>query len=106
MPAGLVSSVMIAKSYRSLNLVIAVSAGATFASDHDVVPKVMTGSWFLFREENMEKALARLSRDVSDTCSFFLHLSPSYGTADRRWRLKDQVADCCFDDVALPTITP
>lgn len=41
-----------------------IKAGATFADDHDVEPKKMTGSWFLIREENMVKAKERLARDV------------------------------------------
>lgn len=40
-------------------------AGATFASDHGVDdPPKMTGSWFLLREETLEKARERLSKDI------------------------------------------
>ncbi|GAA5988378.1 hypothetical protein JCM11641_005455 [Rhodosporidiobolus odoratus] len=38
-----------------------IKAGATFNDDSK---SKMTGSWFLLREESMEKARERLSRDV------------------------------------------
>ncbi|GAA5969453.1 hypothetical protein JCM21900_006503 [Sporobolomyces salmonicolor] len=38
-----------------------VQAGATFADDSKTK---MTGSWFLLREETLEKARERLSKDV------------------------------------------
>ena len=38
-----------------------VKAGATFKDDDQ---KVMTGSWFLLREESLEAARQRLSQDV------------------------------------------
>lgn len=43
-----------------------VQAGATFGNDpvaDGTAPK-MTGSWFLLREESLEKARERLSRDI------------------------------------------
>lgn len=42
----------------------AVQAGATFADDSRTQ---MTGSWFLLREESLEKARARLAQDVYAT---------------------------------------
>ncbi|POY73898.1 hypothetical protein BMF94_3069 [Rhodotorula taiwanensis] len=41
-----------------------VQAGATFADDSRTQ---MTGSWFLLREESLEKARARLAQDVYAT---------------------------------------
>lgn len=38
-----------------------MAAGATFSDD---TATKMTGSWFLLYEESIEKALARLSRDI------------------------------------------
>ncbi|KAM0756664.1 hypothetical protein T439DRAFT_321356 [Meredithblackwellia eburnea MCA 4105] len=46
-----------------------VEAGAMFSSDHGADRKLtdMVGSWFLMREESIEKARERLSADIYAT---------------------------------------